>query len=91
MDQELTQQQARKLGLPDRDPYSGDWLVWAAEPTPAQAPRVTKSDERQIICQSSPFETHAVNPKSILGEQRVAAPDSFDGRDCTLERTEAVA
>jgi hypothetical protein len=32
---ELTQEQSRRLKLPDRDPYSGDFVIWA-ELTPAQ-------------------------------------------------------
>jgi hypothetical protein len=31
-DKELTIEQARRLRLPDRDPISGDWIVWAETP-----------------------------------------------------------
>ncbi len=41
MDQELTQQQARKLGLPDQDPINGEPIVWA-EPIPAQQDRKSR-------------------------------------------------
>lgn len=46
MDQELTQQQARKLRLPDVDPITSEPIVWA-EPTPM--PQKTFEEAAHIL------------------------------------------
>jgi hypothetical protein len=45
MDQELTQQQARKLRLPDHDPINSEPIVWA----PILAPRKDFEEAARLL------------------------------------------